>query len=383
MSIISNRSLLYFLAVLRLPFYKRGYTLKDNPKSFVVINQTGNIGDMVCTTPVFRAIKKAYPKTKLVVVGAPKNELMLSGNPDVDEYIAVTNSYFSVARQLRAMSIEAGVDINFSPEALSMMLVARVPAISCFEVSKSKGLHVGRMFRLLSQKLLQLPYTPGTYVPGQYLTLLEPYGIEDAHIQKYLYYTDECIDGVKQFLVESGVDLDKPLIAIAPGAGTKIKQWPAERFGAVANHLAEKHDASILIIGGPNDAEEAQVMIDALNPSVRYANCIEQTLEELKAVLALPKMIIGNDSGPIYIAEAHGAATLVLVGPTDESEHPLQDKTHKVVIAKDRGAALLQSAVSGEDTIDLDLAKSQIESITVEEVTQAADELMGAVEQAS
>jgi ADP-heptose:LPS heptosyltransferase len=116
-------------------------------------------------------------------------------------------------------------------------------------------------------------------------------------------------------------------------------------------------------------------MISAMRTEVRYHDFVGQSLDELKATVSKVVLIIGNDSGPIYMAESFGAGTLVLVGPTDEAEHPLQDATHRIVMSKNRGKALLQSAVSAEDTIDLKAARSQIEAITVEQVCLEIDDL--------
>jgi len=125
-----------------------------------------------------------------------------------------------------------------------------------------------------------------------------------------------------------------------------------------------------VLIGGPDDTTEGAEMKSHLQPHVRYVDCIGQSIDELKATLSMVALIIGNDSGSIYIAESFGKATLVLVGPTDEAEHPLQDTTHRIVKAKDRGGALLQSYVSDENTIDLGRARSLMESIAVSEVEE-------------
>jgi ADP-heptose:LPS heptosyltransferase len=177
-------------------------------------------------------------------------------------------------------------------------------------------------------------------------------------------------------LTACGITSNMPLVAIPPSAGTKIKQWPAENFSHVANHLAKKYGAGIVIIGGPRDIEESERMIQALNKDVRYFNAVGQSLDELKATLSRVSLIVGNDSGPIYVAEAYGAKTLVLVGPTDEAEHPLQDDRHMVIVPKTRGDALLRSYISSEETIDTDVARAQIEAITVEEVIEAVDTFM-------
>ena len=348
----------------------------SSPRTFVVINPTGNIGDMVCTTPLFRAIKRHNPDSRLIVLGSPKNQLMMAGSHDIDRYISLDISFFHLIRELRKENIDIGILVNQSALDFSLLFLADVKSISCFTLSQEYKRSESRSYQVISSLGFRIPYIPGTYVPGQYLKLLTPYNIMETDIQKHLWYTEEANVSVTKQLRESSIDPKEYIVAIAPGAGTKIKQWPASRFAEVANYIAKKYHASIAIIGGPNDTDEVKRMIAGLTQDTRYCNFVGQSLDELKATLSKVGLIIGNDSGSIYIAESFGAKTLVLVGPTDEAEHPLQDETHRVVTAREKGNALLQSFLSAEDSIDLSTARAQIEAITVAQVLKEVDDLL-------
>jgi len=368
----------YFISILTLlyrPIRGSAKPIQLHRDTWVVINVTSNIGDMVCTTPVFRAIKNANPRARVVVVGTEKNRSMVEGNTDVDRYVSIDHSLWNVYREIRAEKVQNGIIINFSALDFGLLFLAGVSALSSFKFTDSRTYKDARAYRVLSKFGFQVGYVPGTYVPGQYLKLLEPFGIISSDIQKRVVCTSEALDGIREKISNARINEKDIIIAIAPGAGTKIKQWPAERFGEITNYLNQKYSAGVVIIGGPNDIPESERMLAVLKPDVRYVNTIGCSLDELKAVLSQVALIIGNDSGPIYIAESYGSATLVLVGPTDDAEHPLNDRTHKVVMALERGRALLQSAVSAEDTIDLVAARAQIEAITVDQVTTEIDNL--------
>jgi len=346
------------------------------PASFIVINPTTNIGDMVCTTPVFRAIKERYPSAKLVVVGTSKNAQMMENNQDIDKYIILKKSFLKTVYAIRAEKCEAGIVINPSTVDFMMLFLGGVQSISNFILSPNFRHREPRIYRRVSKLGHQVEYTPGEYVPGQYLKLLGSFGIISRDIRKHLGYTSNAKDCVLQHIRQSGISDGVKIVAIAPGAGTKVKQWPGERFGMVANYLSKTHGVATVIIGGPGDLKESQAMIDALDTDARYCNCVGQSLDELKATLAQVFLVIGNDSAPIYIAESFGASTIVLVGPTDEAEHPLQDETHRVVLSRRKGEALLQSCVSGEDSIDMQQARAQIEAISVEQVCSEVDDVL-------
>ncbi len=53
----------------------------------------------------------------------------------------------------------------------------------------------------------------------------------------------------------------KPVVAIHPGAGNITKQWPTEHFSALIDLLIEKHDVNIMLVGGPDEVEIADALL--------------------------------------------------------------------------------------------------------------------------
>src|SRR5438874_487910 len=54
-------------------------------------------------------------------------------------------------------------------------------------------------------------------------------------------------------------DLDEAsaVVAVHPSPGAAVKRWPRERFAWLADHVAGRHAATVVITGGPGDVEEA------------------------------------------------------------------------------------------------------------------------------
>src|SRR4051812_12166984 len=74
---------------------------KDGPKRVVAVFLTRNVGDMIFATPVFHALKVAYPHVHLTVIGSPKNRIILQGNTDVDHYVACPDSAEELIKVIR------------------------------------------------------------------------------------------------------------------------------------------------------------------------------------------------------------------------------------------------------------------------------------------
>lgn len=86
---------------------------------------------------------------------------------------------------------------------------------------------------------------------------------------------------------------------IHPFSGSPRKNWPLERFRAVAGRLP----VPVRWCAGPEEALDGAARFD--------------DLYELACWLAQASLYIGNDSGVTHLAAAVGTPTLALFGPTD------------------------------------------------------------------
>jgi len=122
-----------------------------------------------------------------------------------------------------------------------------------------------------------------------------------------------------------------PLIGIHPGARPPARRWPPERFAAVADDLARRHGARVVLSGGPGEEAPVQAVIEHMR--TRPLNVAGRTsLGGLAALIARLDLFIGNDSGPAHLAEAVGTPTVRIFGPADPCRWaPLDLNRHAVV----------------------------------------------------
>ncbi len=97
-------------------------------------------------------------------------------------------------------------------------------------------------------------------------------------------------------------------MVIHPGSGGAGKNWPLERFVAVARTL-ESQGRSVHWSIGPAEREAG---MDA--PGVKLDT---GALVELAGALAAARLYIGNDSGITHLAAAVGCPTVAVFGPTE------------------------------------------------------------------
>lgn len=115
-----------------------------------------------------------------------------------------------------------------------------------------------------------------------------------------------------------------PVLAIGPTANWGGKQWPADRFAALALRATGEggilEGATVAVLGAEPERYMAQPVLDAL-PTDRQIDLIGQSLPVAAACIARSTLYIGNDSGLMHIAAATGTPTLGLFGPSPEMRY--------------------------------------------------------------
>lgn len=169
-----------------------------------------------------------------------------------------------------------------------------------------------------------------------------------------------------------------PLLAIGPTANWPGKEWPADRFAALARRLTAPDGvlpgARVAVFAAGQEAERARPLLDGLGAA---AVDLTGRTDPLTAAACLRRaaLYIGNDSGLMHIAAAVGTPTVGLFGPGfPEVYGPWGERTRTVVSTEPRDS-LLARWKAGEDGL--------MRGISVEDVEAAARALCTASQAAT
>jgi heptosyltransferase-2 len=129
-------------------------------------------------------------------------------------------------------------------------------------------------------------------------------------------------------------DSTAPLIAIHPGSGSPRKNWPAEKWAAVARWLrAHTPQNRLLLIGGEADAAQLATVQAALGDTeILIAQHLP--LPTVAAILERCHLFLGHDSGISHVAAAVETPSLLLFGPTDPAIWAPQNAGVKVLTSE-------------------------------------------------
>lgn len=363
--------LLFFLSLGR--FFIAGRSVKkiEKPKKVLII-QLAKMGDMVCTTPMFRAIKQKYPDCKVYVLGDAVNWELLQDNSDVDHYFIWQKKIFKTIVQLRKEQIDFGCVTGPSPEALAILYLVGIPTIAAPVIENGFSPQETQTYKLMRKFVMAVSHRMGNYASREYLRLLEPLGIFSQDSTKHLGFSERAAREVADFFSTVSKEKDRDfLVGIFPSTGYALKKWPADRFAKVADYMQEKYRAKIIVLGAGKDKEAIEEMLDNLNPETKVINCCDRfTLDELKALISKMSLFISVDTGPIYIAEAFGVPTINIIGPMDDREQAPRGKFDKVVKVERKEP---QMRIMNTSVFDYKEAIRQRDGITVEMVLSAID----------
>lgn len=342
----------------------------------ILLIQAAKLGDMVCTTPVFKAVKSAYPSAELIVMGDSLNRQVVAGNPHVSRYIELKDAS---PKLFRDMQLDAAVLLNANPSLLYFLIRARVRKIIAPKIIGGFSPYATKAYKFLCLFVTTIPHRFGHYAPQEYLNMLVPLGIKSEDTTKEVYFSREAEARAEALISDAKGKLK---IAMSPSAGNKIKNWGGKNFAKVADELSQKWDSIIYIIGGERDTQEVEEMTGHLTAQTRVVNLSTRlTVDELKAFISKADLFVSVDTGPLYIAEALDVPTVDIIGPMDEREQPPQGPNNKLVYLRDRKEPMLH--IMNARVYNYDEARRQIDEITPEMVIREADELLSRYKKSS
>ena len=299
-------------------------------KNILIVRQHNQLGDMLCSVPLFAAIRKRFPEAHITLVASPINyEILFSDiNPFIDKVITYRKSPFKnlieFYKELKNHDYQIGivpstVSISRTSHFINFFSGAKirvgVNSIDDKVNSVAYLLNVKSDFEWDKNKLHQ---TERNLDVGRQincdLTDEEKKGV-------MIHLSDEEIKFAEDFIRTNFPDRNKPLISLHPGAGKMPNRWKRENFVELVKRLHEKYECNILITSGLIDKEITDKVRDELKSL--NINCVvleNTTIRKVGAVIKLTDLYITNDTGTLHVAGGVDANVISLFGPTNGYE---------------------------------------------------------------
>jgi heptosyltransferase-2 len=280
------------------------------------------LGDAIMALPAIGDLRRAWPKTRLVVGARGSVAPVFDLAPDVDEVLTLE------WKGTRGNRPAFRADVRRVSEArCDAALLLPNSFASAWLVHRAGVPHRWGYARdLRSWLLTERVRTPsGSRHQGAYYQhLVHALGVANGPLEPRLNVQPADTEAARALLSDRGWRGEGRVVVLAPGAayGT-AKQWLPEHFVALVGQLVGVDGATCVLVGSAGDAPATAALRSAVSEDAR-PHVIDlagaTSLRALAGVLALADVCVSNDSGAMHLAAALGVAVVALFGPTREAE---------------------------------------------------------------
>lgn len=301
----------------------------------IIVIRRDNIGDLVCTTPMFLALRQHCPDARICALVNSYNVAVVANNPDIDDVYVYTKAkhrqkgktflgvYWDRLRlmlHLRRQHFDYAILANarFMPRPLRLAQAIKPKHIIGFTDPGKRGVeHID----------VGIPYTlpRPLHEVEDVFRLLKPLGIEDTPPVMSVYPDPGELSEARRKSSEYNYPSSKKLIGVHISTRKDTNRWPEQKYIELIKGLHEAYNATFLLLWSPGDAsnpkhpgddDKAAAIKHALQdiPVVAYPM---GPLEQLIADLSLCDTVITSDGGALHIAAALGKPILCFFGDID------------------------------------------------------------------
>ena len=316
-----------------------------SPARILIVNPFG-IGDVLFTTPVVRAVRRAFPQSRLTYLCNRRTEPILRGNPHLDGlFVYEKDEVVELWRRSpgRCLAHVAGFfrDIVRSriDLAIDLSLGERYGfLLKWLGVPRRIGFNYRNRGRFLSASLWIDGYQDA-HVVEYYRKLLRFLGIELFEDALELQVSSDDAAWAREWLRQHATAGGTRLVGIIPaggvswGVGAPFRRWHAEGFAVVGDALIERHGAQVILFGERADQPVCRKVSKQMRrPAIDLSG--QTTLGQFVGLLGHMDLVICNDGGPLHLAVSQGVKTVSVFGPVDPSVYgpsPSSRTRHGVV----------------------------------------------------
>ncbi|MGE4336722.1 MAG: glycosyltransferase family 9 protein [Pigmentiphaga sp.] len=306
----------------------------DEPIHCIAVLRALQLGDLLCCVPALRALRAAYPRAHISLIGLPgARELAQRFERYIDELLvfpgiaafpeqsareAELPAFYAEAR---ARHFDLALQLHGSG-AQSNAVVRRLGARYWAGFVPDAGQAVAGW---------RLPWPDDLPEPRRYTALIRHLGfpVQDETLE--LPVSADEIAAARRLLLEHELAPARTIV-LHGGARLASRRWPAECFAQVADALT-RNGWQIALTGAAPDAP----IVRDIAARCRLAPvdlCGRTSLGVLAALLGQVRLLIANDTGISHVAAAVGAPSVIVACGSDAARWaPLNRTLHHVLAA--------------------------------------------------
>jgi heptosyltransferase I len=258
--------------------------------------------------PVIRTLQNAWPACKITWIIGRLEAGLVGDLPGVEFIIFDKAKGWRAFGELRTVLKNRHFDV-----LLHMQVATRASLISLFvkaplKLGFDKARAHDRQWLFTNQRIAP---KPNQHVLDGFFGFMEALGIHQRQLR-----WDIPIPETAARFADRHLPADVPLLVINPCTSQRARNWrnwPTERYAAVADYAHEEHGMLTALTGGPNPRERQMaegIIEQAGHPLIDLVG--RTSPKEMLTVLQRADIAISPDTGPAHMATAVGTPVIGL-----------------------------------------------------------------------
>jgi ADP-heptose:LPS heptosyltransferase len=288
----------------------------------------------MCAVPAFRALRAAYPKAEITLIGLPwartfvgrfhqyiDHLLEFPGFPGFPEQDARITDFPGFLLQAQQKHFDLALQMQGSG-LLSNSIIAMLGA------KRTAGYFLEGSYRPDSATFINYPVD--AHEIWRHLKLMQHLGIpiQGDHLEFPIFEADR--EAFHDLQKESGLE-DSNYIVIHPGARDLARRWAPEKFAMVSDRLSE-YGFRIVLTGTSEETPVTHAVIKKAGlPVVDLTGRTEYGT--MAVLLSKARLLVSNDTGISHLAAALAVPSVILFsGSEPDRWGPINQNLHRRVL---------------------------------------------------
>jgi len=296
--------------------------MRMEPEPNILLMRLKSMGDVLFILPAVHLLREVFPRARISFLVSAENAPLLAGFREVDNTITldraryrggnplhILTETFSLFQRLRRGRFSLVVDFQGYGETAWLARLSGAPERWASVHTTPRHWAYTRSFRFNSR----------IHPIEWYLSLLHQCGVRTGAVRNEFILPNLALDEARRFFATHQLAPDRPTLFIQPLTSTAGKNWPLDRYCAVARHWRER-GRQVLFGGGPSERA-------ALEP-VRQAGFPVSAGVPLLVSAGLAKLstlTLAGDTGLLHLAAAMGKRVAAIIQSTAPgNKYPFQ-----------------------------------------------------------
>ncbi len=276
----------------------------------ILVIRWKSIGDVAFTLPAVNHLRAHHPDARITFLVSRENRFVVEAFPGIDEIWTIDRALFRGSGVLKGLANIARLIGQIRSRRFSLVVdlqgYGETAALTRWSGAPERWGCARRGWR---RNAFTRNYAENQHLhPAErHVRMLETFGIQPGPIRNRLSLSETRLSEARAFLQRAQIHPDgSPIVYFQPCTSAAEKNWPIDRYIAVASHLRSQ-GAQIIFGGGPAD----QSMFTAAR-AAGFAVTDGLPAATSLALLSLVQLVVGGDTGFLHLAVAVGTRVVMV-----------------------------------------------------------------------